>query len=109
MTFIDRVTELRKTRNLTETQVMKDCGLGKNSFYNWRNGMYPNRATLAVLAQYFNVSVDYLEGKEDNEKSPTTNMEGMGGLLRVFGILTPENQQKVKDLILECVKDQMLR
>lgn len=106
MTFIERINYLRKERNLTRTQVLKDCNLGKNSFINWENGIYPNKATLAVLAQYFNVSVDYLKGKED-EKSPTANMEGMGDLIKVFGILTPENQQKVKDLILECVKDQM--
>lgn len=106
MTFIERINYLRKERNLTRTQVLKDCNLGKNSFINWENGIYPNKATLAVLAQYFNVSVDYLEGKED-EKSPTANMEGMGDLIKAFGILTPAHQQKVTDLILECIKDQM--
>lgn len=106
MTFIERINYLRKERNLTRTQVLKDCNLGKNSFINWENGIYPNKATLVVLAQYFNVSVDYLEGKED-EKAPTANMEGMGDLIKAYGILNPENQQKVKDLILECVKDQL--
>lgn len=107
MTFIERINYLRKERNLTRTQVLKDCNLGKNSFTNWENGIYPNRATLAVLAQYFNVSVDYLEGKEDDDKAPTANMEGMGDLIKAYGILNPENQKKVQDLILECIKDQL--
>lgn len=106
MTFIERINYLRKERNLTRTQVLKDCNLGKNSFINWENGIYPNKATLVVLAQYFNVSVDYLEGKED-EKAPTANMEGMWDLIKAYEILTPAHQQKVKDLILECIKDQM--
>lgn len=106
MTFIERVTELRKARNLTETQVIKDCNLGKNSFYNWKNGMYPNRATLAVLAQYFDVSVECLEGKEDISKAPTENKE-LNDLIKIYELLTPENQQKVINTILECAKDQL--
>lgn len=104
--FLERVTELRKERNLTESQVLQACGLNKNLFSNWKKGVVPAYATVTMLAAYFGVNVDYLLGNSD-EKSPTANMEGMGDLIKVFGILTPENQQKVKDLILECVKDQM--
>ena len=39
MTFIERINYLRKERNLTRTQVLKDCNLGKNSFINWENGI----------------------------------------------------------------------
>lgn len=104
--FLERVTELRKERNLTESQVLQDCGLNKNLFSNWKKGVVPAYATVAMLAAYFCVNVDYLLGASD-EKSPTANIEGMGDLIKAYGILNPENQQKVKDLILECVKDQL--
>ena len=75
--FLERVTELRKERNLTESQVLQACGLNKNLFSNWKKGVVPAYATVTMLAAYFGVNVDYLLGNSD-EKAPTANMEGMG-------------------------------
>ena len=73
MTFIERTTDLRKERNLTEKQVLLDCGLNKNSFGIWKQGRLPVSATRKILADYFGVSVEYLMGETDDraqKKSP---------------------------------------
>ena len=72
MTFIDRVTELRKEKGVSEKQVLLDCGLSKNSFGNWKKNIIPMPATQQLLARYFGVSVDYLMGKTNN---PIPNTE----------------------------------
>ena len=66
MNFIDRVTNLRKEKGVTEKQVLIDCGLSKNSFGNWKKGMTPAPAAQKILANYFGVTVDYLMGKTNN-------------------------------------------
>lgn len=66
MNFIERATELRKEKGISEKQVLSDCGLGKNSFVNWKKGVIPVASTQQVLAKYFGVSVEYLMGKTDN-------------------------------------------
>ena len=48
--------------------------MGKNQFTYWeKKGGIPNQATLATIASYFNVSVDYLLGNE--ERNATASLD----------------------------------
>lgn len=78
MTFIERVTELRQEKGVTEKQVLLDCGLSKNSFGNWKKGIVPLPSAQNILAAYFGVSTDYLMGKTNN---PIPNTEQIGTYL----------------------------
>lgn len=78
MTFIERVTELRQEKGVTEKQVLLDCGLSKNSFVNWKKGIVPHASAQNILAAYFGVSADYLMGKTDN---PIPHTEQIGTYL----------------------------
>lgn len=64
MTVYDRVKELASQRKMTIAEVEKALGMGLNSLYSWRKKM-PNSASLEKAADYFNVSVDYLLGREE--------------------------------------------
>lgn len=77
MTFVDRVTELLKERGISKKQMLIDCGMGKNSFVTWKNGVVPNASTLTVLANYFGVTNDYLICKTDERKAPEKELEGL--------------------------------
>ena len=110
MTFIERTAELRKERNLTEKQVLLDCGLNKNSFGIWKQGRLPVSATRKILADYFGVSVEYLMGETDDRGQQNSPMpsEGTGDdMERYFALLTPENQAYVKSVIAERLKEQL--
>lgn len=63
MDFITRVTELREERNLTEKEVLTACHLSKNCFTNWKKGGKPAQSAIMVLADFFGVLPEYLEGK----------------------------------------------
>ena len=43
----------------------------ENTVRNWRAGKAPRKKTLALLAEYFGVSTDYLLGNEQKEKPAT--------------------------------------
>lgn len=64
MTVYDRVKELASQRKMTIAEAEKALGMGLNSLYSWRKKK-PNSASLEKAADYFNVSVDYLLGREE--------------------------------------------
>jgi len=67
MTFVERVLELIEENNITKNKLLTDLKLGKNSFVNWlERGTIPSGDVLIKIADYFNVSVDYLLGKTSN-------------------------------------------
>lgn len=73
--FIDRFEQLAQEKGITTAKVLRDCNLGKNNMFKWKSrGSYPNKSTLKVLADYFNVSTDYLEGLTDERFYHSMNM-----------------------------------
>ncbi|EML1138376.1 TPA: helix-turn-helix transcriptional regulator [Clostridioides difficile] len=59
-----RLKELRKNKGLTQEQVAKDLKTTKVSIGRYENGSRePSIYFLKNIAEYYNVSVDYLLGK----------------------------------------------
>ena len=63
-----RLRELRKMHTVTQKQVAIDVGITERSFQRLESGEKPNFDTLIALADYFDVSVDYLVGRSDTPK-----------------------------------------
>lgn len=58
-------TELRKSCNLTQADCSKIFNVTKSTISGWETGRNePNITTLINIADYFNVSIDYLAGRE---------------------------------------------
>lgn len=63
--FYDTIIELCKKHNVKITPLVISLGGAKSSPTNWKNGTSPNSDIVIKLAEYFNVSTDYLLlGKE---------------------------------------------
>lgn len=64
--FADRLKELRKQKNLSIQEVGKETGFGTLRYKNMENAeTNPNLMWLVSLADYFDVSLDYLCGRSD--------------------------------------------
>lgn len=62
--FNDRVKELRKELGLTQTQFAAKIGSTQRQVSFWESGQIePNIFWLIKLADFFDVSVDYLIGR----------------------------------------------
>lgn len=60
---MNRLRELRKERNLSQTDVAKAIGVGTNTISRYEKGdREPKLETWRALADYFDVSVPYLRG-----------------------------------------------
>ncbi|MGR8823417.1 helix-turn-helix domain-containing protein [Leuconostoc citreum] len=61
-----RLKELRKNRNVILDEVSSVTGINRATLNRYENGnTEPNIKTLIKLADYFNVSIDYLVGRSD--------------------------------------------
>lgn len=67
---MNRLKELRKQKGLTLVELGKEVNLANNTLSQYeRSVREPNISMLIKLADYFNVSVDYLIGKEPKTKT----------------------------------------
>ena len=60
-----KIKELSKSKNITVKQLLEDAGLGFNAMSHMRTSM-PKSDNLAKIADYLDVSVDYLLGRTNN-------------------------------------------
>ena len=65
MLFFERFCILCDRDSIAPTTLLKNMGLTKSHFTSWRNGTVPNAVILQMLADHFQVSVDYLLGRTD--------------------------------------------
>ncbi len=57
---------LRKQRGISGVEMADAMGIKKQSYYAWESGKaIPTADALVSLADYFNVSIDYLVGRDD--------------------------------------------
>ncbi len=64
--FKTRLKELRTENNLSQNELAKLLNMSKMAISHWESGhSKPSITQLIVLAEHFNVTVDYLIGKSD--------------------------------------------
>jgi len=61
-TFPARLIELIETSSETKAAIFSNLGLNRHALYDWRKGTVPLSSQLVKIADYFNVTVDYLIG-----------------------------------------------
>ena len=66
MEFKERVRQLRKEKKETQAQVAAAIGLQERNYQRFELGeTLPSYGNLIALADYFEVSLDYLTGRTD--------------------------------------------
>ena len=112
MDTIKRILDLIDTAGITKNKLLKDLGLNKNSFVNWIDrGNVPSGDVLALIADYFHVTTDYLLGRTDikgaspssDELAPLLQKPLMKEIYDAAMQLSPENRRIILAQI-EAVK-----
>lgn len=68
MSFAKRIKQLRIDNNLTQKDIADELGMTPTGISYWESGnAVPNYETLKKLADFFNVSMDFLTGNESNK------------------------------------------
>ena len=66
--FYDIFVSLCKSRGKVPTAVLTELGMSKGNLGKWKGGRTPKTDALLKIANYFDVSIDYLTGNDQKEK-----------------------------------------
>lgn len=95
--FANRIKYLRQSRELNQVQLSEKLGVAKQSVSNWENdNIMPSVEMLEKIADFFNVSTDYLLGREGKKTSDGQSIDVTG--------LSPRQLEHIK-LIVEDFRD----
>ena len=61
------IKKLAACKGVSVSKLLSDCEMNKNALFTMQNsGYFPRVEALSRVADYLNVSVDYLLGRTDN-------------------------------------------
>lgn len=91
--FAKRFTSLRENKNLLQKDIAEFFKVEQATVSNWENGKrIPDSDMLIKIANYFNVSVDYLLGNEpkpNKKEQELLEIEALKNLLIKNGYMKP--------------------
>jgi transcriptional regulator with XRE-family HTH domain len=73
--FWNIFSELCSAVNKKPNAVCKELGFSNATATHWKKGKQPGASSLERIAEYFNVSVDYLLGTTKGKKNKATPLE----------------------------------
>lgn len=95
----ERFDKLKESRGVTVYAVSKATGITTTTFTNWKKGKYvPKRDKMQLIADYFNVSVDYLMTGKEKENAPKFSRDHIE-LIGMYSKLNETQKKAVFDLL----------
>lgn len=102
--FAERLKELRKERGLTQVQLAQIIQVERSSVgkYEGKSRIIPSDDVKQRIAEYFDVSVDYLLGRTEIRNAVKTEKPTVmddGQRVNILVDLSPEELQRVVDFV----------
>ena len=99
--FFETYNQLCKNIGKSANKVAKELSIASGTVSEWKKGRAPQNSTLLKIAQYFNVSVDYLLGTEQKNTSNTETS--------VEGIDSTQSEEEIIKLLRKMDKEQIIQ
>ena len=104
--FKEKFIQLCNKKGESPSSVCRKVGVTPATFSCWTDISVPRKATLMRIADYFNVPVDYLLGKEDGEPLTLTDEENeLVTKYRAAGEETRTAVKKILDIPMPSIAD----
>ncbi len=76
MSILNRIRDLREDKDLTQSDVAKATGIDQKTLSNYETGKTnPDSYVIIKLADFFDVSADYLLGRESEDSKKINNIK----------------------------------
>ncbi|MDE5769727.1 MAG: helix-turn-helix domain-containing protein [Oscillospiraceae bacterium] len=97
---LENLKQARKKAGLTQKEVADKLGLQYTTYRNYEQGQRePNNKTILALSNLFNVSTDYLLGKEDPLEA--LNLSPVGkAIVQLYISLPPQERTALAEHII---------
>ncbi|WP_332400867.1 helix-turn-helix domain-containing protein [Lactococcus laudensis] len=108
--FAERLKSLRKEQNLTQEKIAEKLNISRGSYAQWETERtQPSSKSLETLANFFNVSTDYLLGNTDNKNSTKfeDDLEESLNTARAFSgkPISEHDREVMREILTEMFKD----
>ena len=91
----DKIRRLFEDRNISQAQFIKDTSISKSNLYVWLNNTsIPGADNLEIIADYFNVPIDYFFDRETNSLGISIGHQVTGNGNKISGDITLSECQK---------------
>ena len=114
-TFGNILEELRKDRKMTQKELSEAIYVTTGTISNYENDRYlPDIEKLIMLADYFNVTIDYLLGRAsynlnpDTFEKPIDTTTTIGSFLKDFIALSANRQSIILGIVNDMKTSMML-
>jgi transcriptional regulator with XRE-family HTH domain len=108
MNLLERIKKLAKQKDISIYQLEEEIDIGRNTIYQW-NKRTPSADKLQKVADYFNVSTDYLLGRTEDpnsgvpqEKRQLTVKEALASVMSSNGKPLTDNDREILTGIIEA-------
>lgn len=72
--ILQRISSLISKNNITPNRLLVSCNVQSNAYTKWKSGIAkPSLDALIKIANYFNVSLDYLVGRTSENDTTSNN------------------------------------
>jgi HTH-type transcriptional regulator, competence development regulator len=83
----NKLIELRKDKKLRQEDIAKILGIARTTYAMYEQGnREPDFDTLNKIADYFEVTIDHLLGREEKVKTKEDSLEEVNKLVKEYGI-----------------------
>ena len=100
MTLSERLKFLRKQKKITQEELAKQINVERSTVGKYETGTTPSMEILIRIANYFDITIDYLLGntdtKEQKEKTPSNDEDVKVALFGGDSEVTDEMWNEVK-------------
>ena len=105
-TLHERLTMLCEKRGIKGAQMCRDLGISKSLMTDLKSGRKKgvNAETAQKLSSYFNVSVGYLLGEEDEKKSTIPEDDGLSEKRKALIEFAKSVPEEKADLVLKVIQ-----
>ena len=110
-----RLKEIREARGITQRQAAIDLNMSPTVYNRYEKGLRePSNVVLIAIANYFNVTIDELLGREKVTSQDNWDVEAAFSdpdddsiriMARGMGRMSPENRQKLLDVARTLFKE----
>lgn len=105
---IPKLFELLTEKNITAKKLAEAIGASEGNVSDWKSGKaIPSAEKLILIADFFDVSLDYLLGRTDNPKGKQSEIDPqLAEALQVISALPSEKRKLALKLIKSLLDDE---
>ena len=100
-----KLTEIRRQEGITQKQLATALNVSSGNLCDWEKGRSePDIARLIEIADYFNISLDALVGRETAVKEDNTQNDLKVRLLTCYNKLSDDGKEKLIEFLESQIK-----